>query len=329
MTHNFLGPMLFREALANSRNIPALRVLEQVGVERTLNLLRQGGVKQLSTEPGEYGLTLAIGGLPVTAEELATLYTALANRGMTIPLRRYADSGTADGTRLLSPDSAVMIRNILSDASARRPAFPSGGPLDFDDYAVAVKTGTSQGYRDAWAAAFSDRLLVITWVGNHDLTRMNKISGAVVAGPIAHRILDDVMPMRAPHREWTAEFSPPTGWQAHEICALSGQIAGPGCTHHKTEYFAPGTEPTQACPFHRDVELDVRNGLLAGPTCPREMVITRPLLKLPEGYEAWARREKLEVAPGRQSPLCPAAFTDGAQGSHRRADGQISLSVRP
>jgi penicillin-binding protein 1C len=310
MTHNFLGPMLFREALANSRNIPALRVLAQVGVERTLDLLRRGGVKQISPQPGEYGLTLAIGSLPVTAEELATLYTALANGGVTVPLKRYASDTPGPGTRLLAPDAATMIRNVLSDASARRPGFPAGGPLDFDDYAVAVKTGTSQGYRDAWTAAFSDRLLVVTWVGNHDLTRMNKISGAGAAAPIAHHILDGVMPMRAPHKEWATSFAAPAGWIPHEVCALSGHLAGPGCTHHKTEYFAPGTEPVGECPFHRDVELDVRNGLLAGPTCPRELVISKPMLALPDTYDLWARREKLDVAPTRKSPLCPEAFGD-------------------
>jgi penicillin-binding protein 1C len=312
MTHNFLGPMLFREALANSRNIPALRVLEKVGVERTVELLRRAGVKQISTQPGEYGLTLAIGGLPVTPEELATLYTALANQGTTVPLKRYLadDAKPLAGTRLFSPDTANMVRNILADSNARRPGFPAGGPLDFDDYAVAVKTGTSQGYRDAWAAGFSDRLLVVSWVGNHDQARMNKISGAGAAGPITHKILDGVMPMRAPHREWAASFAPPSGWIPHEVCALSGHIAGPGCTHHKTEYFAPGTEPTGECPFHREVELDVRNGLLAGATCPRDFVMAKPMLVLPDAYESWARREKLDVAPTRKSPLCPEAFTD-------------------
>lgn len=310
MTHSFLGPMLFREALASSRNIPALRVLETVGVERALELFRRGGVRNISREPGEYGLTLVIGGLPVTMEEVATLYTALANRGVTVPLKKLlSDTGPAPA-RLLSPDSASMIANILADSAARRPGFPVGSPLDYDDYAVAVKTGTSQGYRDAWTAAFSDRLLVVAWVGNHDQTRMNKVSGATGAAPIVHRILDAAMPQRAPHREWATTFSPPAGWRAHEVCALSGAVAGPSCLHHKTEWFAPGTEPTSSCPFHRPVQLDARNGLLAGPTCPPEHAVTKELVALPPRYESWARREKLDVAPTRESPLCAAAFTE-------------------
>ncbi len=307
MTHTFMGPMLFREALASSRNIPALRVLEAAGVDRALDLFRRGGVQGISREPGEYGLTLAIGGLPVTAEELATLYTSLANRGVTVPLQKYA-SHTGRGVRLFSADTAAMISHILWDPSARRAGFPAGSPLDYDDYAVAVKTGTSQGYRDAWTAAFSDRLLVVTWVGNHDQSRMNKLSGALAAAPIAHALLDGVMPLRALHREWATAFAPPAGWVAHEVCALSGAIAGPRCPQHKTEWFPQGAGPTGECPFHRRVDVDVRNGLLAGPTCPREYVRSRELLALPAQYETWARREKLDIAPSRESPLCPAAY---------------------
>ncbi|MBL8953538.1 MAG: transglycosylase domain-containing protein [Myxococcaceae bacterium] len=309
MTHTFMGPMLFREALASSRNIPALRVLEAAGVDRTLELLRRGGVKNVSHEPGEYGLTLAIGGLPVTAEELATLYTALANRGVTLPLQKYVNQ-TSPGVRLFSPDTAAMISHVLWDPNARRSGFPAGSALDYDDYAVAVKTGTSQGYRDAWAAAFSDRLLVVAWVGNHDQARMNRLSGAVAAAPIAHDLLDAVMPLRAPHREWATTFGPPAGYVAHEICALSGAAAGPRCPSARTEWFPRGAGPSGECPFHRSVDLDARNGLLAGPTCPKEHVVSRALLALPPLYEAWARREKLDVAPSRESPLCPAAFLE-------------------
>ena len=135
-----------------------------------------------------------------------------------------------------------MITHLLADPEARRPGFPQGGPLDFD-YAVAVKTGTSQGYRDAWAVALSDRLLVVTWVGNHDQRKMGQVSGGTGAAPATHDIMEGVMPMRAPHLNWAAAFPPPTHWVPREVCPLSGKLAGPSCTSTKTEYFAPGTEP--------------------------------------------------------------------------------------
>jgi len=303
ITHTFLGPMLLREALANSRNIPALRVLSEVGVSQVLQRLERGGVAGIEYAPNAYGLTLAIGSLHVTPLELATLYTALANHGETVPLRFERDEARPKGARVLSVDAAALITSILSDPSARRPGFPAGGPLDFDE-AVAIKTGTSQGYRDAWAAAYSDRLLVVTWLGNHDWRRMNLASGATAAAPAAHRILEELMPLRAPSQPIAMSFPLPRTLTARDVCALSGRLPGPGCTHLKTEYFVPGTEPHERCPFHVDVRIDARNGLRAGGECPAEFVRVAPMLALPETYAAWASKQHLTIAPTAVSPLC-------------------------
>ncbi len=303
ITHTFLGPMLARQALANSRNIPALRVLSEVGVGPMTDFFVRAGVSHVSTAPDAYGLTLAIGSLPVTPVELATLYTALANNGTTRPLRSFTDEPKREGTRLLSSHTAQLVRHILADPEARRPGFPPNGPLDFD-YAVAIKTGTSQGYRDAWAAAFSDRLLVVTWVGNHDQRRMNMGSGAVIAAPAAHAILDSVMPTYQPYRPISTHFDPPADAVALEVCALSGRLPEPGCTHRRTEYFVRGTEPTERCPFHQNVAIDQRNGLRATPECPKPFVTARPMLALPEAYSVWAQRQHVTIAPTQWSPLC-------------------------
>jgi penicillin-binding protein 1C len=309
ITHNFLGPMLLREALGNSRNIPALRLLSEVGVDQTVALFDRAGVKGVRYDPDAYGLSLAIGGLHVTPFELASLYTALANRGETIPLRRWLDAPRAPGVRLFAKDAAMLTAHILADPKARRPGFPPGSALDFD-YAVGIKTGTSQGYRDAWASAFSDRLLVVAWVGNHDWRRMNLASGATAAAPAVHRILDEVMPRRARHQPVAQEFPLPTGLVEREVCALSGRLPGPGCMHLKTEYFIPGTEPHASCPFHVKVAIDVRNGLRAGPSCPVRFVAKRQMLALPESYAPWAHRQHLSIAPTVESPLCPTSFSN-------------------
>ncbi len=305
ITHTFLGPMLLRQALGNSRNIPALRVLSDVGVDRAVDLFQRGGVQGLSFTPEAYGLSLAIGSMPVTPWELATLYTALGNEGVTVPLRRFASEPVAKGARLFGADAAALLSHILADPEARRPGFPSGGPLDFD-YAVGVKTGTSQGYRDAWATAYSDRLLVVSWLGNHDWRRMNLASGATAAAPALHQVMDAVMPTRAPHKPWAMSFPAPAHAVSVEICALSGRLPGPSCTHTKTEVFIPGTEPHEHCPFHVDVKLDTRNGLLAGPSCPKDFVATRSMLALSRTYEPWARSQRLAIAPTEPSPLCPS-----------------------
>jgi penicillin-binding protein 1C len=306
ITHTFLGPMLLRQALGNSRNIPALRVLSDVGVDRVVRRLEEGGVKQVSYDPDAYGLTLAMGSLPVTPLELANLYTALANRGVQVPLRRFADEPVAPGRRLFTEEAAMLTAHMLADPEARRPAFPVNGPLDFD-VAVGVKTGTSQGFRDAWAAAFSDRLLVVTWVGNHDWRRMNQVAGATAAAPAAHAIIDAVSGDVRPWQPPTLTFPLPAQAIALDVCALSGRLAGPTCPHLKTEHFIRGTEPTEPCPFHADVRIDTRTGLLASASCPADVVLTRPMLALPEVYATWARKQRLAIAPTAESPLCPTS----------------------
>ncbi len=304
ITHTFLGPMLLREALGNSRNIPALRVLADVGVDEALARFERGGVQGVRYAPEAYGLSLAIGALPVTPNELAELYTGLANRGQTVPLRRFLDEAPGDGGRILSTDAAQLVAHILADPKARRPAFPSTGPLEFA-HAVSVKTGTSQGYRDAWAVAFDDRLLVVSWLGNHDWRRMNLASGATAAAPAVHRILESVSPTRLPHLALPMERPLPSSLLKREVCAISGGVPGEGCTHTKSEWFIAGTEPHESCPFHVSVPIDVRNGLRAKASCPEQYVQKRQLLDLPETYEPWARKQRLTTAPTAFSPLCP------------------------
>jgi penicillin-binding protein 1C len=306
VNHTFLGPMLLREALGNSRNIPALRVLADVGVEPALRFLEQGGVRGISYEPNRYGLGLAVGNLHVTLEELAGLYGVLAREGETLPLRSWVDEPRAPSRRLMTREAAQLVRHILADPLARRPTFPVGSALDYP-YAVAVKTGTSAGNRDAWAVAFSDRLLVAVWVGNHDARRMSGVGGLDGAAGVVHQILDSLMPTWRPYRPVLAEFAPPPEAVVVDICPLSGRLAGPECPHHKSEWFMPGTAPTEPCPFHTQVRIDRRNGLRAGPTCPEREVVTRPMLALPEDYAVWARRQHLDLAPFRESPLCPGA----------------------
>jgi penicillin-binding protein 1C len=299
----YFGPMLLRQALANSRNVPALRAAEAVTPARVQALLSRAGLA--AAAGGEDpGLGIAIGTLPATLEELAAAYLAIARGGVAIPLRRFQDESAAEPRRILSSEVASLVTDVLADPEARRPTFAAGGPLDYE-HAVAVKTGTSQGYRDAWAVAFSDRLLVAVWVGNHDRRRMAEVTGQTGAGPTAHAVMEAAMPLVAPHRPVALTFALPDGLVRRTVCSLSGRLAGKGCPDVRTEPFIPGTEPVEPCPWHHEVAIDVRNGLRAGPTCPPRSVLRRPLLDLPERYAGWARAQRLTVAPLRESPLCP------------------------
>jgi penicillin-binding protein 1C len=306
---SFLGPMLFREALGNSRNIPALRVLAKVGVEPTLRRLEAAGVESISYDPDAYGLGLALGNLHLTPVELARVYASLAEDGVARDFRYFEDDLRPEGVRIFKADTAQMLTNILDDPVARRPSFPTNGPLDYD-FAVAVKTGTSQGYRDAWTAAFTDRLLVVVWVGNHDWSRMNRLGGMYGASFAAREIINRVTPLRAPHKELLERFPAPDGWEAKTVCALTGHVAGEHCPHAKAEHFRPGTAPWQTCEAHAEVLVDVRNGQRATAKCPKAFVASRVLLDLPARYRRWAEAMHLELAPQQDSPLCGPQRTE-------------------
>jgi penicillin-binding protein 1C len=304
ITHTFLGPMLLRQALGNSRNIPAINVLSDIGVERAVSMLERAGVTGVRSNPEAYGLALAVGSLHLTPLELATLYSSLANDGVPLSISLMR---TNDGLkpRLFSSESTMLMTHILSDSEARKPSFPNGSALDFDSL-VAVKTGTSQGYRDAWASAYNDRLLVITWVGNHDNRRMHQVSGAIAAAPATKKILDELSAQFLTHipLKHTAQLPPHS---EVSVCALSGKIPSKFCTHTKSEVFLPGTEPTDLCDVHLLTGIDIRNQLLATQNCAKQFVIKRPMLHLPFGYESWAKKLGLELAPIATSPLCPVA----------------------
>jgi penicillin-binding protein 1C len=300
----YFGPMLLRQALANSRNIPALRVTAELTPGRVRELLGRLGFAAAGGTGEDPGLGIAIGALPASLEELAAAYLALARGGVAAPLLRFADEPAPEPRRILPAEVAGLVTDILADPEARRPGFPAGGPLDFD-HAVTVKTGTSQGFRDSWAIASSDRLLVAVWVGRHDRQRMAEVTGAAGAAPLAHALMEAVMPLVAPHRPPALAFPQPEGLRTRTVCSLSGRLAGKGCPHARVESFLAGTEPVEGCAWHRKVAIDSRNGLRAGPTCPPGAVVRRDLLDLPERYAGWARAQRLAVAPLRESPLCP------------------------
>jgi penicillin-binding protein 1C len=117
------------------------------------------------------------------------------------------------------------------------------------------------------------------------------------------------MPRRARHQPIALEFALPPGLVERKVCALSGRLPEPGCTHLKTEYFIPGTEPHESCSFHVKVAIDVRNGLRAGPSCAARYVTKRQMLDMPETYAPWARKQQLSIAPTAESPLCATSFS--------------------
>ncbi|MDQ7246383.1 transglycosylase domain-containing protein [Dongia sedimenti] len=188
---SFLGVMTPRRALANSRNVPAANLTKAIGLDETFLYLRLLGINAAERPASYYGLSLSVGALPTTLEKLTRAYLALADDGVMRELVWLRNTQPRVGTRVMSVDAARLVTQFLADPSARLPSFPRMGSTEYP-FPVAIKTGTSQGYRDAWTMAFSRKYLVGVWVGRSDAGPMRDVTGAGSAAELARAILLDL-----------------------------------------------------------------------------------------------------------------------------------------
>lgn len=206
----FHGPVRLRRALANSYNIPALKLLgvippvegedgqARLGVEQTIETAHKMGVTGLQRDPWDYGLSLTLGGGEVTLLDMTTVYATLANQGERVRpnavLKVVDSAGTvlydlAQDAEALKPERAVsegaafIVTDMLADNEARTPAFGASSPLNIG-VPAAVKTGTTNDYRDNWTLGFTPYLVTGVWAGNSDNSAMRNSSGVTGAAPI-------------------------------------------------------------------------------------------------------------------------------------------------
>ncbi len=299
----YQGPILYKYALANSRNIPAVQLLKELGIN---NVYEKLGALKLAEDDGRwdyYGLGLSIGGLYCGLTSIARAYLALGNDGKLGELVWLRDQSDERYRQALTVQSARMVQRFLSDPQARLPTFQREGNFEYP-FAVAVKTGTSGGFRDAWCVAWSDRYLVAAWMGNADNRSMKRVTGYDGAAPLVKTIMLHLHP---DERDGLSEgaFPIPEGWRPFSICRLTGLLADKNTPYVTSDYFAPGTEPVDTSAALRVLSVDKRNGLLANTRCPKRYVEFRQFLSLPPEYEPWGRAYGLPIAPRLQSPLCP------------------------
>jgi len=302
----FHGPVRLREALGNSLNIPAVFVAQEVGPAAVLEQLRKVGFDMLDRAPEHYGAAIALGDGEVTLAALAQAYATLARGGRYRPLRAVTSARLASGETLalppvadapaMDPDSAALLSDVLSDAAARAAAFGRGNVLELP-FEVAVKTGTSKGYRDNWTVGFTREVTVAVWVGNFDGRPMRGSSGVTGAAPLFHDVMLAAMRGRAPQPLLTRPLA------QVEICTLSGKRAGPHCRHRMVERFAPSRVVSTTCDMHVQVSIDPESGLRASEPCPRTERVVREVY--PPRFARWAANAGRPVVPSNWSARCP------------------------
>ncbi|MFO7676399.1 MAG: penicillin-binding protein 1C [bacterium] len=300
------GPVPARQALACSYNIPAVRVLERLGPERLLGFLRAAGATGLDRTANHYGLALALGVGDMSLLELTNAYRLLANRGEFTPVRLLAGDEPAEPTRLLSPEAAWLVTDILSDNDARAAGFGEFSSLDLP-FPCAVKTGTSKDYRDNWAIGYTSDYVVGTWVGNFDGSPMRRVSGVTGAGPLFR----DVM-LAAQQRE-PAHFPMPDGIAEVQVCPVSGARPGPHCPTAVREFFCRGREPSKYCEVHRLIAFDPVSGRPAAGRLDSAAADWRVVEHYPPEYRAWME-EQAGLADGeRLVAITPSGSASGRE----------------
>jgi penicillin-binding protein 1C len=308
------GPVRAREALASSFNQPAVRLTERLGVERALEALRRVGFSSLDRDASHYGVALALGDGEVRLADLARAYATLARAGVlkkerlaTVVVDRAGvrrEIAQDAGQRVMDSRVAAIVTDMLADPGARVPGFGQNSVLELP-FPVAVKTGTSKGYRDNWAVGFTREVTVAVWVGNFDGSPMVRSSGVTGAGPLFHDVMLAAMRGRAP-----LALVDRSGLVELEVCALSGSLPAADCAHRHRESFVPGSEPRTRCEMHVRAHVDRELGGLSAPGCPGAEA--RTFERYPPEYAAWARSAERPLAPSEASPRCPGAKLDRA-----------------
>ncbi|QPC83544.1 transglycosylase domain-containing protein [Phototrophicus methaneseepsis] len=306
------GPVLVREALASSYNIPAVVALEHLGLRNFVAFVGNIGLSNLAQNT-DVDLSITLGGGEVRLVDLVQAYSIFPNGGYRIEPQYILSVTTHDGDvlyqwkqqplrqQVLDERIAYIISDILSDNNARIPSFGEVSPLQIGRPAAA-KTGTTTDFRDNWVVGYTPNLVVGVWVGNADNTPMVEITGVSGAGPIYHQFMRRVL-----RGQPELTFERPEGLTRVEVCSLSGQLPTSACTLTHSEWFIPGTEPTEEDTFYQVFEIDRETGLLADDDTPPETIAEQTFIVLPQEARDWASHHGIAQPPTGAMVLAPDA----------------------
>ncbi|MBI5305201.1 MAG: PBP1A family penicillin-binding protein [Chloroflexi bacterium] len=306
------GLVPIRTALASSFNIPAVKALQFITVTALIDTSRKFGMTTFR-DPRNYGLSLTLGGGDVKLLELTGAYAVLANQGVRVPVTPFLKvtdpngkvlfdlkANPPKGTQVADARHAYQITSILSDVSARAPGFGTSGALRLSR-PVAVKTGTTNDWRDNWTIGFTPDFVVGVWVGNSNNTEMEHISGVTGAGPLWHNFMERALAGTPPK-----DFLVPPGMVKLEVCVESGLLPTELCPldHRAQEIFLADNAPVQTDHVWQKIKVDRTNGLIGSDVC-LELVDEKVFAVYPPEARQWAIDHNIPQPPTERSPNCP------------------------
>lgn len=274
----YRGPVQVRYALANSLNVPAVKMTQLVGIDAVLQTAYDMGLSTLAPTAenrSRLGLSVSLGGGDVTLLEMTGAYSVFANKGVKqdiVGILKVEDREgevldefkLIPGKQVLTPEDAYLISHILSDDPARAMVFGTGSLLKIPGYDVAAKTGTTDDKRDNYAMGYTPEIAIGAWVGNNDNTPMHPTlsSGVTGASPIWHRAMQAYLSGK-PNKP----FERPSGIVQEEVDKLSGKKPSELTEETRTEIFSKSNVPAQVDDVHIELEICEEDENLANDDC--------------------------------------------------------------
>ncbi len=255
----FRGPLPAQEALRASRNIPAITLASELR-PGLYGFLRRAGV-ELPFDEEHYGLSLVLGGAEVTMRELGGLYAMLANKGVWRQIRLFAGQDLKSAVPLLSPEAAIVALRMLEDGVHFVRSGSGPVPLRF-------KTGTSNGFRDAWTAGVVGPYVLVVWAGNFDNTQNPLLVGGEVAAPLFTDIAQALASLDASMTDLIPRQQEGLNITREKVCAATGDIDTSLCGEVTETWYIPGRSPTRSSGVFRTILIDRETGLRACEAVP-------------------------------------------------------------
>lgn len=239
-SEKFSGHVTIEQALAQSLNIPAVKILDQIQPYAFVQELSKAGFTQIEKDKDHLGLSTVLGGCGVNLEELTTLYAAFANGGRWGRLNFLAKDTAIFTSQVLTKEANYMIAEVMTQVV--RPDLPSHWQDAENVPKVAWKTGTSYGRRDAWSIGFNKNFTIGVWVGNFSGHGVQELTGSDIAAPLLFKVFNAID--KESSKDW---FAMPKGVSFRHVCSASGMAPADFCDQQIVDYYLPGISDYRTC----------------------------------------------------------------------------------
>lgn len=301
----FNGMVSAKYALVNSLNVPAVRLLQKIGLEKFISVLQKGGFEDISQNKNSLGLSLILGGCGVRLEQLTKFFTAFAHGGKLIPLN-YLKGYFSDETftKIFSEGAAYLTGMILT--SNERPDYPTEFLFSSEHPLIAWKTGTSYGKRDAWAVGFNPDYTIGVWMGNFDGKGSPELSGAEMAVPLLFELFNSID--SKPKKIW---FDKPKEIYKREVCSETGLLPSENCGHTTIDYFIENVSPNIKCDLYKTLYVNEDETIQYCPNClPKDDYKKAAYPFYDSELMLWFMKNKITIKrPPPHNPMCQTKFS--------------------